>query len=161
MCPQAQGEKKDGARTVRDREQAPEADYSNACSSLTGSSSSSTCALTNHHEEDQSVTRSRRATPPDHDQSPPDGSGPQPDREHGSGNRNNGSGDRSSNASSHNMATATRRASASTAFASLTNPKNFVSLNGIDYVKLDVLGRGGSSKVFRVLSENGQVSRHK
>lgn len=43
-------------------------------------------------------------------------------------------------------------------FANLLNPRSVMSVNGSDYLRLDVLGRGGSSKVFRVLSSSGQVT---
>lgn len=45
-------------------------------------------------------------------------------------------------------------------FDSLLSSRNIISLNDTQYLRLDVLGRGGSSKVFRVLSDSGQV-RHR
>ena len=43
------------------------------------------------------------------------------------------------------------------AFAGLLSPKNIVTMNGVEYLKLDVIGKGGSSKVFRVLSGEGDI----
>lgn len=42
-------------------------------------------------------------------------------------------------------------------FEALLASRNFMALNNAQYLRLDVLGRGGSSKVFRVLSDSGQV----
>ncbi len=42
-------------------------------------------------------------------------------------------------------------------FEALLAQRNFMALNGTQYLRLDVLGRGGSSKVFRVLSDAGHV----
>jgi len=144
--------KKEVLPTVREESQYHngDGDHSQAYSSITGSSSST---RSHHPEEEQSITRSRRTTPTDPDKSPSDLIILNSREGGGHANNNSNCAGRSSSASSHHMA-------AAGAFASLTNPKNFVSLNGNDFVKLDVLGRGGSSKVFRVLSETGQVKRN-
>lgn len=52
---------------------------------------------------------------------------------------------------------ASASAAASFSFEALLASRNFMTLNGKQYLRLDVLGRGGSSKVFRVLSDSGQV----
>ena len=35
--------------------------------------------------------------------------------------------------------------------------KNYIQVNGRSYIKLDVMGRGGSSKVYRVIAPNNQI----
>ena len=42
-------------------------------------------------------------------------------------------------------------------FDTLLASRNFMTLNNTQYLRLDVLGRGGSSKVFRVLSDTGHI----
>ena len=42
-------------------------------------------------------------------------------------------------------------------FAELVGERNAVSVDGATYAKLALVGRGGSSKVFRVLSSDGRV----
>ena len=42
-------------------------------------------------------------------------------------------------------------------FAELVGERNAVSVDGATYAKLALVGRGGSSKVFRVLSSDGSV----
>ena len=42
-------------------------------------------------------------------------------------------------------------------FETLLASRNFMTLNKSQYLRLDVLGRGGSSKVFRVLSDTGHI----
>lgn len=48
-------------------------------------------------------------------------------------------------------------ASQTFSFDTLLSSRNFMTLNNTQYLRLDVLGRGGSSKVYRVLSESGQI----
>jgi hypothetical protein len=43
--------------------------------------------------------------------------------------------------------------------SALASPKNITTLNGTDYIRLDLIGRGGSSKVHRVLASSGQVGQ--
>jgi hypothetical protein len=43
------------------------------------------------------------------------------------------------------------------AFEALISPRNIMSLHGQDYLRMGLLGKGGSSKVFRVLAQTGEV----
>lgn len=60
-------------------------------------------------------------------------------------------------ASASSTASSSSGAGAGFSFEALLASRNFMALNHAQYLRLDVLGRGGSSKVFRVLSDSGQV----
>lgn len=55
------------------------------------------------------------------------------------------------------LETATATAGAATTTSHSSKKRNNIRINGKSYTRLEILGRGGSSKVWRVMAENGKI----